>query len=263
MNWIYSCIIAFSMYSRIPMPRVQWKEERMEHVFCFFPLVGAAEGLALGGFLWLGRLFALSPVMTALWGTALPILITGGIHMDGFADTMDAIHSYGDRKKRLEIMKDPHTGAFALICTAVYVCLYAGALGEYIRLAAQRSGGFLWLWPAAFLAMERAFSGLGVLTFPKAKAEGLAASFSQAAKGGTDKRVLIGWILVLEGGAVWAAGPGAGILGLVQLGVFLYFRRMAMREFGGITGDLAGWFLQICELISLCASLFFMRMGIL
>ena len=34
-----------------------------------------------------------------------------------------------------------------------------------------------------------------------------------------------------------------------------------MREFGGITGDLAGWFLQICELISLCASLFFMRMG--
>ena len=148
MNLIYSCIIAFSMYSRIPMPRVQWKEERMEHVFCFFPLVGAAEGLALGGFLWLGRLFALSPVMTALWGTALPILITGGIHMDGFADTMDAIHSYGDRKKRLEIMKDPHTGAFALICTAVYVCLYAGALGEYIRLAAQRSGGFLWLWPA-------------------------------------------------------------------------------------------------------------------
>ena len=44
-----------------------------------------------------------------------------------------------------------------------------------------------------------------------------------------------------------------GLPGAVQLGVFLWFGRMAKRAFGGITGDLAGWFLQVCELASLAA----------
>ncbi len=260
MNLLYGCVIALSMYSRIPMPRVEWKKERMEHVMCFFPLVGIAEGIALGAWLWLCGRLGLSELFAALWGTAIPILITGGIHMDGFLDTMDAIHSYGDRKKRLAIMKDPHTGAFAIISAVTYICLYAGAMGQYVHMARQRKGGLLFLWPVFYLAMERAFSGLGVLALPKAKQDGLAASFSRAARERTDKRVLILWIILLEAGAIlaakgWGAGFWPGFLGLVQLGIFLWYGKMVKREFGGVTGDLAGWFLQVCELGSLAASL--------
>ena len=286
MKLVYGCVIALSMYSRIPMPRVEWTKERMEHVLCFFPLVGIAGGLILGGWLLVSRWLGLSELMTALWGTAVPILVTGGIHMDGFLDTMDAIHSYGNREKRLEIMKDPHTGAFAIISAMAYICLYAGAMGEYVRLTRQEGGGFFFLLPVFYLAMERAFSGLGVLALPKAKKEGLAASFSEASKGRTDRKILILWIVLMEIGvlaAAWcfagetglswnaaempggweqiSAAWGRGILrallpglpGAVQLGVFLWFGRMAKRAFGGITGDLAGWFLQVCELASLAA----------
>ena len=189
MKLFYGCIIALSMYSRIPLPRVEWKRERMEHVLCFFPLVGIVEGLAFGGWFWLGCRLGFSELMTALWGTAIPILITGGIHMDGFLDTMDAIHSYGDKEKRLAIMKDPHTGAFAVIAAAVYFCLYAGAAAGYVQLVKQADGKMAVLWPVFYLAMERAFSGLGVLMLPKAKKEGLAASFSQAAREQTDKKI--------------------------------------------------------------------------
>ena len=73
MNGIYSCIIAVSMYSKIPMPAVEWTEERMRHVMCFFPFVGLAQGGVLGLWFYLG--------------------------LDGFMDTMDAIHSYGEREK--------------------------------------------------------------------------------------------------------------------------------------------------------------------
>lgn len=206
--------------------------------------------------------------------------------MDGFLDTMDAIHSYGNREKRLEIMKDPHTGAFAIISAMAYICLYAGAMGEYVRLTRQEGGGFFFLLPVFYLAMERAFSGLGVLALPKAKKEGLAASFSEASKGRTDRKILILWIVLMEIGVLAAAWcfagetglswnaaemPGGweqisaawgrrilrallpGLPGAVQLGVFLWFGRMAKRAFGGITGDLAGWFLQVCELASLAA----------
>ena len=51
MNGLYSCIIAVSTYSKIPMPNVEWTEDRMRYVMCFFPLVGIAQGAVLG--LWL------------------------------------------------------------------------------------------------------------------------------------------------------------------------------------------------------------------
>ena len=102
MNGLYSCIIAVSMYSKIPMPNVEWTEERMRYVMCFFPLVGIVQGAALGLWLHLALdVLNLSVGAAALTGAAIPMLVTGGIHMDGFLDTMDAIHSYGDREKKL------------------------------------------------------------------------------------------------------------------------------------------------------------------
>ena len=145
MKLLYSCIIAISMYSRIPMPQIQWTKERMKHALCFFPLVGLIQGLFLALWLWLAEeVFRLSPAMTGLWAAALPVLITGGIHMDGFLDTMDGVCSYGDREKKLEILKDPHLGAFAVIYTFAYMLLYAGASCEF---AARAEGSARLLYP--------------------------------------------------------------------------------------------------------------------
>ena len=66
----------------------------------------------------------------AFVGLAIILLVTGGIHMDGYMDTMDALHSYGSREKKLEILKDSHIGAFAVIMTVLYVLIAAGAYSE-------------------------------------------------------------------------------------------------------------------------------------
>ena len=58
----------------------------------------------------------------------IPVIVSGGIHLDGFADTVDALSSYGDREKKLEILKDPNTGAFAVIGLCVYFLADNGAL---------------------------------------------------------------------------------------------------------------------------------------
>ena len=111
MNLLYSIIIAFSMYSALPMPRTDWTEERMRRLFCAFPLVGAVEGLLL---VLLDRVFttaggtaAAGPagiLFRTLIYMAFPLLYTGGIHMDGYLDVTDARKSFGDREKKLEIM---------------------------------------------------------------------------------------------------------------------------------------------------------------
>lgn len=262
MNILYSCIIAVSMYSKIPMPAVEWTKERMRYVMCFFPLVGMAEGAALWLFLYVALdTLNLSVVTVSLAGAVIPVLITGGIHMDGFLDTCDALHSYADKTKKLEILKDPHLGAFAVISFAVYLLLYTGILHEYLSMVLHRgkeSRILLYLLPVMVFIMERAFSGLSVVSFPQARKKGLAAGFGGAARKRPDQAVLALWIVcclgagaALEQGGCRGAGITAVILLAVHLAVFFWYYRMSLRQFGGVTGDLAGCFLQVCELAGL------------
>lgn len=259
MKGLYSCIIAISMYSKIPMPRVEWTEERKAWVMCCFPIVGLLEGAAVAFWFWLGiEVFHFTSLFTALAGTAIPLLVTGGIHMDGFVDTMDALHSYGSREKKLSILKDPHIGAFAVISLVIYMVLYIGVLYEYTSLlysvqSHRELGRILYLLPAVIFTMERSLSGLSVVTFPMAKRDGLAAGFSEAAKKRVEPLVLLAWVVFWVLSSVWLGNYSlAAVLSVLsaELLVFLWYYHMSKKEFGGVTGDLAGCFLQICEAIS-------------
>lgn len=247
MELLGSLIIAFSMYSRIPMPRIRWTKERMGCVMCFFPLVGLVMGVLLYGFEKAVQALGLGPLFYCAGGTVLPLAVTGGIHMDGFMDVSDARASFGEREKKLEILKDPHIGAFAVIHAGVYLLLYMAVFSEFPRTKLPVMG--------AVYVLTRAMSGLSVVVFPKAKKDGLAASFS----GGARKRTVIGSMacyiglvfvfLLCYGG--WQVGLAVGVSGAL---LFWRYYRTAVKEFGGMTGDLAGWFLQTGELVLMAAA---------
>ena len=76
--------IAFSMYSKIPMPQFEWKDEDMRYALCFFPWVGAVIGVLWYLWKWICDRFAVGTLCYAVVGTAIPILVTGGFHVDGF-----------------------------------------------------------------------------------------------------------------------------------------------------------------------------------
>lgn len=239
---LQSIIIAFSTYSKIPMPRVKWEERSMRYSMCFFPLVGAVMGLCSIGVFYGMTMLGFGATARAAVLTILPLLISGGIHMDGFLDTMDAKSSYKSKEEKLAILKDPHIGAFGAICVGVYLVLYLGLMSEMD----EKKIVFL----ALGYVYERILSGLSVVTFQKAKKDGMAADTARASQQG------VRWILLGEG--ILCAGlylyldlwTGMVCI-LVGLLVFLYYRLMAYRIFGGITGDLAGYFLQMCELLLL------------
>ena len=114
-----SLIIAFAMYSKFPMPRVDWEKKALSWALCWFPLVGLAVGAVLWLWLALAGWLGFGAVFTAALALLLPIALSGGIHLDGFCDTCDALSSHQSRERKLEILKDSHTGAFAIICCAV------------------------------------------------------------------------------------------------------------------------------------------------
>ncbi|MEY8392416.1 adenosylcobinamide-GDP ribazoletransferase [Lachnospiraceae bacterium 45-W7] len=248
MKYIKACIIAFSMYSKIPMPQTEWEEQNMKYVMCFFPWVGAAAGGIF--YLW-GTYGKQIPVGSQLYAailTALPLLITGGIHMDGFLDTIDALSSWQSRERRLEILKDSHTGAFAVIGACVYFMLYFGFVTELktAQIPAAALGFFL----------SRCLSGYAVTSFPCAKESGLVALFSSAADRKKTRRILVFESLLAITGLLWLDVWAGGAVIVASFLAFLWYYRMSMDKFGGITGDLAGWFLQVCELLQLAAVCF-------
>lgn len=240
MNLLGSFVIAFSMYSHIPMPQVEWTGERMKYAMCFFPLVGAVIGL-LELALWMVCGAFDFPYFRQILPVALPILITGGIHMDGLLDVIDARSSHGETEKKLEILKDPHTGAFAIIGCGVYLLVYLAAFRE---MRPQMIPAYCMIF-----TLTRSLSGLAVVTFPMAKKSGLAASFSGAAQKKTVGIVMAGYLAAAELGIWYLGGMAAAVtVFFVSLFVYIWYYTMAKREFGGITGDLAGYFLQMCEL---------------
>ncbi len=240
--WPRSLAIAFSMYSRFPVPQVEWSEHAMRYALCFFPLVGVAIGICMEAFWLLAVRLELGAIAVSGLGTALPLLFTGGIHMDGFLDTVDARSSCQSRERKLEILKDPHTGAFAIIGCGVYMLCYMAFFSELGQGAFPAVCGVY--------VLTRALSGWSVVSFPKAKKDGLVSTFARQAADRTVRISMAVWGILAAVYLLWTAGPAAGSAAvLAAAAVFWWYYHMAKKEFGGITGDLAGYFLQLCELV--------------
>lgn len=248
MTVLRSLAMAFLMYSRVPMPQVEWKDENMAYAMGFFPVVGLLEGLVLIIWYQLCTALSIGALLFAAGAVLLPVAVNGGIHLDGFCDCCDALASHQSRERKLEIMKDSAAGAFAVICCCAYLIVYVALWSEIER------GGAVMAALALVPVLSRALSGFAAVTFKNARTGGLLATFSKAADGKKVRVIMVLWFIAAVA-AMAAFSPAVGaacILG--ALAMFVYYRVSAYRQFGGITGDTAGWFLQLCELICAAAA---------
>lgn len=273
-------LVAFSLYSAIPVPQIPWERSTMRWALSFLPLIGGI----LGGIEWLWYRFCLAcdatTVFYAVIATLLPLVISGGIHLDGLCDTCDALCSFGDKAKRLAILKDPHVGAFGPLWLMAFLLTEIACFAQLYALAslstsasvlssashAANSTGYLPLAWVGF-ALARALGGRKIVCMPCAKDSGLARLFAD----NSDKRrvslTLTVEAVVLAGGLlVWTIPPAIrahtpvyAIPSILYLVLLLLWERLHVRlccqHFGGITGDLAGFFLSTSELLALaCAA---------
>lgn len=240
MRLLNSLCIAFSTYSRIPVPQVEWNDENRRYVMCFFPLIGAIIGAVLAAWLWVCEALALGGFMKGTVCALIPLLVTGGIHMDGFMDTCDALASWQPKERRLEILKDSHVGAFAVMGCCAYLLLSAAVFSEAALADAP-------LLACAFI-LSRACSAWLMTILKGARPGGMLDGFARTA---AIRKVTAGGIVyLLLCAGIWSCfGLWRGVCCLPAVALCaLAYRRMAYKQFGGITGDLAGWFLQITEL---------------
>jgi adenosylcobinamide-GDP ribazoletransferase len=206
----------------------------------FFPLVGLAIGLLLAfGYYLLSFLF---PRPLVVWLTiGFSVLLTRGLHLDGFADTLDGLASGGTKEKMLEVMRDSRIGPFGVIG----LILLIGA--KYLAID-HLSNNLIPLFLILMPVMGRNSMVLVCYRAPYARSgEGLAKPFTQHLRVreivvALSSALLIGLLLIGLKGIVVFLG-----IGLFSLGYRFFF----LKKLDGVTGDILGAVNELAELLSL------------
>ncbi len=240
-------LLAFALFSRIPLPNMELKEENMRFLMAAFPLVGVAVAVAVVAWDWLCAFLGFGPFLRGAVFAVLPIMISGAIHMDGFCDTADALASHGDAEKKQRILKDPHTGAFAVIAAFAYILAFGALAAEGFASAA-----LLHCFALAFV-LSRCLTGLAVILFPGAPQSSLVKQFRDAAAKRICAIILLSLLAALFVAMILLGGAAGLVAFAAPLALFLRMKHVAAKQFGGMSGDLSGFLLHLCELASLAA----------
>jgi adenosylcobinamide-GDP ribazoletransferase len=236
--------MALTLFSRVPMPTLDWQRGNMRYALAALPLVGVLIALLLQAWLWFCDWLGFGSFLFAAGLTVLPVLLSGGIHLDGFCDTADALASRAEPARKREILKDPHAGAFATIAIACYLVLYFALAAELPRSAVMV--GLL----GCMAVVSRGCGAVAAQTFPSAKSGGLLDTLQD---GSSKAALVISIIWVVVGFALAAFLNWQAALALLAAVVLMvvYVRVMAVRQFGGISGDLIGFLIQLTEIAAL------------
>lgn len=206
----------------------------------YMPVIGLLIGSILYAIYFISSRF-FSPIVTAAIIIIIYIFMTGGLHLDGLADTSDAIFSYRSRERMLEIMKDSHIGTFGVVAIVLYLLAMTALLTEVPQACL--------IFPLA----GRSASLLSCASNPYARTSGMGKSIIEGTK---SKHVIFAAALTLISAAALyfiSANATASILIIIaftasMLSVF-FISRSISHKLGGITGDVIGFAVETSSLI--------------
>ncbi len=231
--------MAWMMFCYIPCPVKKWDERKKQEMLVCFPIIGLMIGGIVFGVYKLTEMLYVQSLGAAVL-SFLPWMLSGFIHLDGFMDCADAVLSCRDEKRRLEILKDSHVGAFAVISVVILAMLTMGAWNECIFCI---NPTVLILIPAA----SRAVAGICVLGFEPLRTSSYKAIHEEGIKKKNIIILFVILVMVIATGFVFTGREGLSVLA-VSLSCFLCVYRVKGR-LGGMSGDVSGCAVCISELM--------------
>lgn len=245
-----SLIVACRYLTVLPLP-LEAVPGDLGRAAGWFPVVGLLLGLALGA-----AALLLDPVLPPLAGAVLLVALwaglTGGLHLDGLADTLDGLGGGWSREEALAIMRDERIGAYGVTAIALVVALKIATL-------ASLEPGLRW----RALLLAPALGRLGPLVLarlcPPARAEGAGHAFALAVSG----RSLVAAVLVAVAAALGLTGPWGALLVAAVAADAAAFALYLRRRLGGLTGDCLGALVEGSEAGSLVILSALAHLGVL
>lgn len=236
-KWWYAFWMCWGMFCAIPCPVKIWDEKARPRMLSCFPLLG----LVIGG-LW--SLCALLPAgaVRAFVLTAVPFLLTGCIHLDGFMDCCDAIFSRRDLEKRQQILKDSHVGSFAVIGMVLLALCGFALWSESWEVP---------LLPLALLPVAvRSTAAIAVTCMKPMGHSQYAGAFDQKERWNTLCLPVVCLLLSCSVALISGWQGIAPLAGALGYGLAVWY---ASRQLGGMSGDVSGFALTLGELCGAAA----------
>ncbi len=194
----------------------------------YFPLIGLLLGGALAA-LDIGLRHVLPAPLVGIMIIVALIAATRGLHVEGFLDSCDALLGVHSRERRLEVLKDPHVGSFAIMGGVILVGVFWAAI---TALELPQRSWVLVLFPA----LSRWGMLVSMQLFVYARTEGLGSRFTV---GAAPWQMVAGLATTLAASILLAGWAGVAMLGLATLTATFFGRWMA-GQLGGLTGDSYG-----------------------
>lgn len=206
-------------------------EEISARAFAYYPLVGAILAVLLIVASFLLRL-ALPHLVAAALLVGLWVLLTGALHLDGFADACDGLFAATTRERRLEILRDVHLGAFGAVGLALLLITKVAAVASAPNDASIFLAPVLGRWVMVYAA-----------AYPPARGEGMAVMF----RAGLTRRVIFTATVLAVFPCLFFGGFGL-VAFIAAFAIATLIARFALNRLGGLTGDVYG---MICESVEL------------
>ncbi|MCX5714720.1 MAG: adenosylcobinamide-GDP ribazoletransferase [Candidatus Omnitrophica bacterium] len=232
--------IALQFLTIIPIRVKQVDDQKISNSIIFFPVIGLFLGLVLVGAIFLFSWLHLGEMPVSIFLVVLLVALSGGIHLDGLADTTDALLSHKDKDEMLRIMRDSHIGVMgvlSLICILLLKIALIYSMSFSIRMVSILLMCMLSRW-AMVLAMY---------FFPYARQEGKARAFIQ----GTSLKILlfatVGTLVLAI--VIWQL---KGLLLMAAITLITYLiGKFIQKKINGITGDTIGAINELTEVLVL------------
>ncbi len=232
-------LLAISFYTIIKLP--YQKLEKPQSLVYYLPFVGLIIGLISYGLLILLEFINISMLLKSTILTIYYVVITGGLHFDGLLDSVDSYFSRKTLKEKLQIMHDSHIGAFACIFAICFMFLK-------VSMAYELLANNIYTFNIILIPIvSRMFAMLLLTTTAPAKNSGFVVTIKT--KLSTNKYVYIQLFTLV---AIITIVFSNYILSLLIIAIWYFiYRKIIIKEFAGITGDLLGFFIEVTELISM------------
>ncbi|MFZ5974293.1 MAG: adenosylcobinamide-GDP ribazoletransferase [Bacillota bacterium] len=253
MRWLYRIIFAFQLLTRIPLPvKMDVQAEDYAYSIYFFPVVGAVVGAVAALFYALCTMAGLY-VVGYFAAVFIPVLITGALHVDGLADTCDALFSVRSRERMLEIMSDPRLGVMG-VCALVLDFLMRAAL--LIELSLVLTPYSMAMIIAVLPVMGKVSLITGGALHPYARKDGMGKNHidQMHAFHMLVAAVLGGAVLEVLFNEAWI------FLVVVPLSVGAFAAWRMARKLGGLTGDTLGALNELGEIFFLLGVLIWSKL---
>jgi len=237
-------LIALQFLTRIPVSiNTQWNDKNIANSLLYYPLVG----LLMGGLLiLLAKLISgrVDEMLAAALILGAWVMLGGGLHLDGLADSADAwCGSHGNKQRALDIMKDPQSGPVAVVVLVLLLLIKFSALHVFLK---QADYGLL-LIP---LVIGRCVPVILFLTTPYVRDQGLGSVMASYLSRDYAWIVLfITAVLMI----LWLGVINATVVIVMSLLVLWWLRSLMLKNLNGMTGDTIGAAIEIVEAFVLCA----------